>query len=886
MDETAITGAWVRAHRQAQRLTQQAFADALDCSVNLVRNIERGRVALTPTLRARILAYFGPALDTPSAPAGASFAAWLPTRRRALDLTQAQLGQRVQCAATTIRQFERGSRRPSLAAAEALAEALAVPPAVRPAFVAWARGVAGACAPPPLSEPPPVRPAPPLPVPLTALIGRSQEIATLAGLLADVRWVTLTGPGGSGKTRLALAVAAAVQARYPAGVWWIPLAALTDPAEVLPALAAALGVVANGGSLEERLKSALRGPARLLVLDNFEQVAPAAEAVAALLTANAELRILVTRRAALQVCGEQEVPVPPLALPPAEERDLQTLAEVEAVRLFVSRARAVRPDFRLTAANAPLVAAICARLDGLPLAIELAAARSRLLSPAALLARLTESPALRVLASGGKDRPARQQTLHGAIAWSYALLAPAEQALFAALGIFHGGADLAAIAAVTGLPPAELELQIETLLQQNLLVAQRNSDGHLVRLGMLETIREFAVERLAERADAEHLAERYLTHYAGHAAVYRHAFAGPEQATVIAWWRQEAANLEAALTWGTTHDPVGAAELLWNLQNYWLTTAAWDVAERHIRAALAQPLPPPRRIPLLRMQCRHAAWRGEPATGEPAGREAVQLARTLGDPALLAGALAALAWALLNQGNHAEAEPFLREALVLARQVGNLYEVADRSINLGGCALYRDDIDAAVCWYQEALSVYRQQRFPQGMASSLMELGIAYLYADHLSHACEALQEAICLLEAVGNSGTLGTSYMWQAWVALRQGNPQAAAGWVRLSAGEQFGGRRPTLFGAFDVGAGLAIALAEWRTALLFLAYSQANADRSHPAYRRLRAPIEAAARRHLPPPVAAATVTLGQNLAEEAALAQLQQTLARFDLTILQRE
>jgi predicted ATPase/transcriptional regulator with XRE-family HTH domain len=879
MDDTTATGAWVRAQRQAQRLTQQALADAVGCSVTLIRKIESGKTEISPSLYTRIrtcLSAGGPAR------ANELFAAWLPARRRALDLTQEELAARTCCAIATIRHLERGTRRPSPALATLLAEALDVPAKDRPAFIIWARGAAGATPPPSLTEAAhPAAAAPPLPLSPTSFIGRTQEVATVTGLLADARLITLTGPGGSGKTRLALAVAAAVQDHYPAGTWWVPLAAVTDPSEVLPEIATVLGVPpAAEVSLAENLRRALRGPARLLLLDNFEQGAAAAPAVAALLAGVPDLQILVTSRAALGVYGEHEVAVPPLALPPPDGHDLHTVAESEAVKLFVARARAVRPDFRLTPSSAPHVAAICARLDGLPLALELAAARTRLLSPAALLARLTDAPALRVLVGGARDLPARQQTLTAAIAWSYDLLAPADQALFAALGIFHGGATLEAIAAVTALPPETLEPQVETLLQQNLISAVHTADNPDVRIGMLETIRQFAVERLAERPDAATLAARHLAYYGNQARVREREYDGPTQLAVLAWWRQEAANLDAALQWGIAHDTTAAGELIWSLARYWLVNAAWDLAERHLRAVLAQALPIPLRVRLLRLQARHAAWRGTPATGEAAGREAVELARSLNDPAILAGALGSLGWLLYNQNNITEAEPLFEEGLGLSAQVGNVADVGDRLHNLGSCAAMRDDLDTAIRRYREAESLFRETKDLHGIAVSLMGLGGMYIYTHDFSRAEVVIEEARTLLESLDNRNSLSSCYLLGAWLALQRRHWAEAAQQISLAANRRFGESRSDIQQALDIGAGLALAQGDGRTALLMLAYSQSYADTNDPGYRRLRAPLEAEARQHLTPPVIAATITLGQALTDEEALAHLQRILAYYEL------
>ncbi len=354
-----------------------------------------------------------------------------------------------------------------------------------------------AVAPPPRDAPPsstdtpgPIR----LPTPLTALLGRDAEVRQVVGLLASHRLVTLTGPGGVGKTRLAIEAARAAAPAFPDGVVFVDLAPLRDPALVLPAIAQVLEVrEAPGIPLDRALAAALGERRLLLVLDNLEQVVAAAAGIAALLTACPQLVVLATSRAALAVRGERILPVEPLPLPDEGEAPAD-LAASPAVRLFAERADEARPGFGLTAANAPTVAAICARLDGLPLAIELAAARVKLLAPEALLAKLASR--LPLLTSGARDLPDRQRTLRGAIAWSHDLLSKDEQALFRRLAVFAGGFTLEAADAVVN-PDAGFEtMDVLAALVDESLVRQEHTTGE-PRFRMLETVREFAAERLA-----------------------------------------------------------------------------------------------------------------------------------------------------------------------------------------------------------------------------------------------------------------------------------------------------------------------------------------------------------------------------------------------------
>src|SRR6266567_5753277 len=346
-----------------------------------------------------------------------------------------------------------------------------------------------------------------LPAPLTPLVGREQEIAAVCALLwrPEVRLVTLTGTGGVGKTRLALGVAAAVNADFADGICFVALAPLIDPGLVLSTIAQALGVQEQGSRpLLEGLQDHLREKQLLLLLDNFEQVVSAAPVVAELLVAAPRLRVLVTSRTSLHLSGEHEFVVPPLALP--DLRNLpppDRLRQYGAIRLFVARAQAAHSAFVMTGENATAIAAICQQVDGLPLAIELAAGRSKLFAPQALLSRLRNR--LKLLVGGAQDLPLRQQTLRGTIAWSYDLLGQDEKTLFRRLAVFVGGCTLEAAEAVC-IAQGDLLIDVleavAALVDKSLLRQETQADGQ-PRLLMLETIREYALERLAASGEAE-----------------------------------------------------------------------------------------------------------------------------------------------------------------------------------------------------------------------------------------------------------------------------------------------------------------------------------------------------------------------------------------------
>src|SRR5215207_8989962 len=399
-----------------------------------------------------------------------------------------------------------------------------------------------------------------LPAQPTPLVGRERELEEALALLraSHVRLLTFTGPGGTGKTRLGLQAAAELTDEFEDGVFFVALAAIADPTLVAPAITRTLGLAESGNqTAEELLEGYLRDRQVLLVLDNFEQVLESASLLDALLSAAPGLKVLATSRTALRLYGEHEFPVPPLSLPDiASLPPVEHLTRYEAVRLFVDRARAIRPDFSLTEENAPAVIEICSRLDGLPLAIELAAARIKLLPPQAMLSRLGNR--LKLLTGGARNLPERQRTLRNAIAWSHEMLDEGEKTLFARLAVFSGGSTLEAIEAVCdaeGDLPVDALDGVSSLLDKSLLRQEEGLEGE-PRFAMLETIREYAREELEESGDAEEVKRAHAEYFLALAEEADPELKGPGQLEWLQRLETEHDNMRAAFTWALRQEEV------------------------------------------------------------------------------------------------------------------------------------------------------------------------------------------------------------------------------------------------------------------------------------------------------------------------------------------
>jgi predicted ATPase/class 3 adenylate cyclase/DNA-binding CsgD family transcriptional regulator len=626
-----------------------------------------------------------------------------------------------------------------------------------------------------------------LPIQPTSLIGREKEVAAVQHLLhrAGVRLLTLTGPGGTGKTRLGLQVAAELSDHFVDGVLFVNLAPLSDPKQVIPTIAQTLELkeIAEQ-SLFDQLKRSLRDMHLLLLLDNFEQVVDAAVQVADLLAACLKLKVIVTSRAVLHVRGEQEFAVPPLAVPdPTHLPDLVALSQFEAVALFILRAQAFKPEFQVTNANAPAVAEICARLDGLPLAIELAAARIKLLPPQALLARLGQRLRLQMLTGGARDAPARQQTLRNTIEWSYQLLDAAEQRLFRRLSVFVGGCTLEAIEAVctaleTSTSTMSVLNNVVSLLDKSLL-QQREQEGVEPRFLMLETIREYGLEALETSEEMEITRQAYADHYLALAEDAEPELGGLQQAVWLERLEREHDNLRAAMQWSLDPGEDGhrremALRLGGSLRRFWIVHGHWSEGRNFLERALAESkgVAASVRVKALITAANLANMQADNDRAEALAEKSRALCQELGDTRGIALSLRLLAVVAARRGTLTTARMLNEEALALFREVSDKEGVALSLYNLGWLVIVQGEYAKGRALLEESLELHRELGNKAGIAHSLSALASALFDSQGDPATIRALlEESLALSREMGDKEGIATFFILSGQLALNQGD-------------------------------------------------------------------------------------------------------------------
>jgi predicted ATPase/DNA-binding XRE family transcriptional regulator len=660
---------------------------------------------------------------------------WIKLRRKALDLTQDALARKIGYAVSTVRKIESGDLRPSREVTERLAVCLEIPPADRATFVHIAR-VSSLLDP----ESSPLAAAGtayrPLPTNPIALIGREREISYVKRQLLqqDTRLITLLGPPGIGKSRLAIAVAGTLTAAFPDRICFVALETVTNPWGVLTAIREALDVGEQvARPLLASIQAAIQQQSFLLVLDTMEHLLAAAPDILALLQACPHLKILVTSRSRLHVEGEQSITVLPLTKPPRSPLPPWTsLDAYDAILLFVSCARLVQPAFAITAANAAAVAAICERLDGVPLAIELIAARIKIMPPHILLERL--ETLLDASPQRQSDRPARQHTLRAAIAWSHRLLSSEEQRLFRRLGIFKDGFNRAAVEAIyTALSddPQTVAARIDALCDHSIVQRQQNWGGEDI-FTMLTVLREYALEQLSSSGEQGQIEAAYVGYYLGLAEQAQAHFRRAQEQRWLDTLTQEHDNLRAILQWGlATGRPEVSLKLAGMLWRFWMFRGHVSEGRRWLAQALA--------------------------------------VETVSDPAIRASALHAAGALASLQADYTQASAAYGECLALRRALHDRAGLAITLLNSGSIARQQGDESSAEAMLSDAMALYGDFQDQQGLGMCLTERGLLLQGQGAYASSAQCFREALEIQTSLDNQYGIANLLALQGSLALDQ---------------------------------------------------------------------------------------------------------------------
>lgn len=718
-----------------------------------------------------------------------SFGEWLKRRRNTLGLTQEQLALQISCSTSALRKMEAEERRPSAQVIERLAEIFNIPHNERTAFLRFARGDWRAAFGETREDIPwrvsTKAPRSNLPAALTSLVGREQEIADISEYLhlAQVRLVTLVGPPGIGKTRLSIEAARASLQDFPDGIFFVALAPLDNPALIALAIAQALGYVgATKVSTQEQLKDGIGNKHMLLVLDNCEHLVEGVSSLASkLLSVCSRLKILATSRESLRIAGEWLYPVPGFDIPKdISSMNVETASNLPGLTLFVQRARAVRPDFTLNADNIQVILAICAQLDGLPLAIELIAARMRLMSPQALLERLSDQFILS--ADGMRAASPRQKTLNDAIGWSYNLLSTEEQKLFTYLSVFSGGFTFEAAEAIFSRTAAEKPISnlITSLLDKSLLqrLSEQEASGE-PRYTMLVTIREFARVRLRQIDEEAKIRNWHLAYFLELSEKADQELRGHHQLEWLSRLNSDRDNFHTALEWAIeTRQTETALQMARKLDWFFSVRGDHNEGRHWLGRVLALPDAPlyPEAYAQALIQIAHHTWlQTGPEKARPFVEQALSIARAHGDKWNTARALAMLGLVLTDENSFEAAQTMLEESKALFQEVDDKWGFAHAVIVIARGFYIKDDRAISLALHEQALLLFREVGDRYFQSAALRFIGNLQVLQGNWVAGAAALRDALTIAQQLGSKFEIGLCLWSLADAAKPAGNPARA---------------------------------------------------------------------------------------------------------------